>query len=171
MMYLLVFRFFGPVVDQFNQNMYRYFSRYLLKKYGLKVSGLPLWISTNVFFDRGDGDRIEIGDRCVISHGVKILTHDYSLDRYFERAHGTSDYEVFREAKVVISEQCFIGMNSLILPGVTIGAGAIVGAGSVVTRSVDADTVVAGVPAKLIGTTSEVWGKSHASFVKQRRRS
>jgi len=170
MIYLVLFRLFGPVVDRLSQTMYRHFSKFLLKRYGLEISGLPLWISTKVFFDRGSGDRIVLGDRCVISNGVKILTHDFSLDRYYERFQGESDYEVFREAKVVISEQCFIGMNALILPGVTIGAGAIVGAGSVVTKSVDADTVVAGVPARVIGTTAEVWMKSHASFAKQRRR-
>ena len=170
MIYLFLFRLFGPVVDKSSQTMYRYFTKFLLKRYGLEISGLPLWISTKAFFDRGSGNTIKLGDRCVISHGVKILTHDFSLDRYYERFEGESEYEVFREAKVVISEQCFIGMNALILPGVTIGAGAIVGAGSIVTKSVDADTVVAGVPARVIGTTEEVWNKSHTSFTKQRRR-
>ena len=49
-----------------------------------------------------------------------------------------------------IGSDCWIGANSIILPGVTIGDGAIVAAGSIVSKSVDAYSIVGGVPAKLI---------------------
>lgn len=54
------------------------------------------------------------------------------------------------EEKIVVEDYVFIGPRSIILPGVTIGEGAIVAAGSVVTKSVEPNTIVAGVPAKKI---------------------
>lgn len=51
---------------------------------------------------------------------------------------------------VKICSNCDIGINAVILPGVTIGKGSIVGAGAVVTKDVEPDTIVAGVPAKVL---------------------
>lgn len=52
--------------------------------------------------------------------------------------------------KIEIKDKCFIGINSIILPNVTIGPNSVIGAGSVVTKDVPPNTVVAGVPAKVI---------------------
>lgn len=54
------------------------------------------------------------------------------------------------EEKIIVEDYVFIGPRSIILPGVTIGTGAIIAAGSVVTKSVDPHTIVAGIPAKKI---------------------
>jgi len=56
------------------------------------------------------------------------------------------------EKEVTIKDYCFIGPRAIILPGVTINTGAIVAAGAVVTKDVDENSIVAGVPAKPIGT-------------------
>ena len=58
------------------------------------------------------------------------------------------------EEKITVEDYVFIGPRSIILPGVTIGTGAIIAAGSVVTKSVDPHTIVAGVPAKKINERS-----------------
>ena len=58
-----------------------------------------------------------------------------------------------RVAPVVIGDDVFIGMEALILKGVTVGAGSVIGAGSVVTRDVPPGSVVAGNPARVVGTT------------------
>lgn len=63
------------------------------------------------------------------------------------------DYDAF--GKVVIQDYAYIGAHSQIMPGVTIGEGAIVAAGSIVTKSVAPYTVVGGNPAKYIGTVQE----------------
>lgn len=65
------------------------------------------------------------------------------------------DFDVF--GKVVIKDWAYVGAYSQILPGVTIGEGALVAAGSVVTKSVDPYTVVGGNPAKYISTVNEYY--------------
>jgi acetyltransferase-like isoleucine patch superfamily enzyme len=56
---------------------------------------------------------------------------------------------------IVLKRNCWIGANSVILPGVTVGENSVVAAGSVVTKDVPADTVVAGVPARVIKKVTE----------------
>ena len=87
------------------------------------------------------GDKITIGNRVVLSPGVMILTSTHELDI---REHRAGD---LRFAPVVIGDGAWLGARSVILPGVTIGAGAIVNAGSVVNKDVAAHTRVGGTPA------------------------
>lgn len=109
---------------------------------------------------------IIIEDYVTIAWGGHIYDHDsHSLD-YRERMkdnerqiddalHGRSfiqskDWSVVNSKPIVIRKHAWIGMNVIILKGVEIGEGAVVGAGSVVTKDVPAWTVVAGNPAKVI---------------------
>jgi len=89
--------------------------------------------------------RIEIGDDVAIAHRVFIGdTHHEFQD--VERA--PLDQGLAEPRPVSIGPRCFLGTGCAILPGVTLGEGAIVGANAVVTRDVPAHTLVAGVPAK-----------------------
>ena len=90
---------------------------------------------------RGAGG-IAIGDRVLIAAGAVITTvgHPLELPRW----------GITVAKPVRIGDDVWIGANAVILPGVSIGSGSIVGAGAVVTRDVPADTVVAGVPARVI---------------------
>lgn len=97
---------------------------------------------------------ITIGDNVQITHGVSIHTHGGGqvLRRQYP------DFDVF--GKVVIEDWAYIGAYSQIMPGVTIGEGALVAAGSIVTKSVDPYTVVGGNPAKFICTTKEYYERN-----------
>lgn len=86
--------------------------------------------------------KITIGSCVSISEDVVILTADHDVH--------SSGFDG-RERPVEISSYAFIGTRSMILPGVKIGRGAVVAAGSVVTRDVADFEIVAGVPAKSIG--------------------
>lgn len=106
---------------------------------------------------------IIIGDDVTLAWGITLYTHNsHSLD-WQERAndiaiisdnlrHGhdmltNKNWDVVKSAPIIVKDKAWIGMNSIILKGVTIGEGAVVGAGSVVTKDVPPWTVVGGNPA------------------------
>ena len=106
---------------------------------------------------------ISIGNRVLISHGVNIFdsqTHSFSAskrNKHFKQIFSTghpSDIDL-GEKPVVIEDDVWIACMSIILKGVHIGQGAVVAAGSVVTRDVPAWTIVAGNPASAIKTIPE----------------
>jgi maltose O-acetyltransferase len=105
--------------------------------------GANTWINRGCTLDLRGG--LRIGDNVSIAAEVVILSADHDRDQ-------VSFPLRFRE--VVIEDHVWIGMRAMILPGVHIGRGAVVGAGSVVTRDVAALAVVAGAPARQIGTRS-----------------
>ncbi|MFZ5572828.1 MAG: acyltransferase [Thermodesulfobacteriota bacterium] len=116
----------------------------------------------------GEGTRIwstesiHIGDRVQIAHNVNILDNNsHSLDpsiryRHYRQimtsGHPKTNTFDMQSAPVVIGSDAWIGFNSIILKGVTIGKGAIVAAGSVVTKNVPEFAIVAGNPAAVVKT-------------------
>lgn len=97
---------------------------------------------------------ITIGNNCQITRCVSIYTHGggQSIRQICPK------FDVF--GKVVIEDWAYIGAYSQIMPGVTIGEGALVAAGSVVTKSVAPHTVVGGNPARYICTTEEFYERN-----------
>lgn len=91
---------------------------------------------------------IKIGDRVKLGGSVKIYDTDFHSTDFHERA--IDKNSGIATAPVVIGNDVFIGANSTILKGVTIGDRSVIGAGSVVTKSIPEDEVWAGVPAKFI---------------------
>jgi acetyltransferase-like isoleucine patch superfamily enzyme len=101
---------------------------------------------------------IEIGNKVTITYGVFLITHDAS-SRLFRESLPDSSKFGNRFGTVRVLDNCFIGINSIILPGVTIGPNSIVGAGSVVVKDVPPNTVIAGVPAREICDLDEYKNK------------
>lgn len=93
---------------------------------------------------------IKIGNHCTITAGVAFITHDGGAWVFREEI---PKLNVF--GKIEIKDNCFIGVKSIILPNITIGPNSVVGAGSVVTKDVSPNTVVAGIPAKTICSVEE----------------
>ena len=108
--------------------------------------GLNLHIGPNVFINAGcrfqDQGGIYIGEGALIGHNTVIATLNHDMD--------PAKRASLMPAPVHIGRNAWIGSNSTILPGVTIGEGAVVAAGAVVSKDVEPNTVVGGVPAKLI---------------------
>jgi Acetyltransferase (isoleucine patch superfamily) len=98
---------------------------------------------------------VSIGDETLISPGVSFITHDAGT-WVFRTEHPLAG----RFGRITIGTRVYIGLRSILLPGITIGDRAIVAAGSVVTKDVPAGTVVAGVPARVIGTVDEYMRKT-----------
>jgi len=89
---------------------------------------------------------ISIGDRVTITGGVKFLTHDGAT--WLIRDENGRRY---RYAPIHVGNDVFIGIDTIILPGVEIGNQVIIGAGSVITKSIPDCVIVAGNPACIIG--------------------
>lgn len=107
-----------------------------------KMATLEIGEGTNIG-DRTEihvGDKVIIGENCAISWDVCILDRDY----HEFNGHG----EIKKE--IVIGDKVWIGCRSTILKGVTIGKGAVIAAGSIVTKDVPANCCVGGNPAKVI---------------------
>jgi len=110
--------------------------------------------------------KVEFGDNIFVAWGVYFYDHnshsidfnlrqqditqqlkDYRNGDYFIK---NKNWDVVDSAPIKVCDNVWIGMNAIILKGVTLGEGAIVGAGSVVTKSVDPWTVIAGNPAVVV---------------------
>jgi maltose O-acetyltransferase len=102
--------------------------------------GSSTWINRDCALDTRGG--LAVGDHVSISPEVVVLTADHDRD---------DPRFPLRHRRVVIEDHVWIGMRALILPGVRIGRGAVVAAGAVVSRDVEPLSIVAGVPARVVG--------------------
>ena len=113
--------------------------------------GKNLHIGKRVFINSGcrfqDQGGITIGDESLIGHNVVFATinHDYNPEN-----RGTMYLK-----PIVLERRSWIGSNATILPGVTVGENSVVAAGSVVTKDVPPNTIVAGNPAKFTSNLEE----------------
>lgn len=129
-----------------NDNIYRYFLEfrhfvlYLMNYYYRIVYGMSIHktvrVSLKAKLDKTNPKGIYIGEYSYVSFGAVLLAHDFPNNLSYK--------------KTIIGKKCFIGCNSIVLPGVKIGDEVVVAAGSVVTKSVASNTLVAGNPAKII---------------------
>lgn len=97
---------------------------------------------------------IEIGNNVIVGRKVNFVTHDGSVGIFRDKL---PNFDVY--GKIKIGNNSFIGNESMILPGVSIGDNCIIGAMSLVTKSVPDNIVVAGNPAKYICTSEEYFDK------------
>lgn len=107
---------------------------------------------------------ITIGDRVTITSGVRLVTHDGST--WLVRDQNNSRYQKY--APITIGSNVFIGLNTIIMPGVTIGDNVVVGAGSVVTKDIPANSIAVGNPARVISTYDKFHQKIEISCVNNR---
>lgn len=105
---------------------------------------------------------VTVGNNTALSSHVRIVTHDGGAARLHYMGFTPKKCDLF--GQVVIGNNCFIGMNSVIMKNVTIGDNCFIGVGSVVTKSIPAGSVACGVPARVIGTVKEFYEKHHDCF-------
>ena len=96
---------------------------------------------------------IYIDDYAHITSGCRLLCHQRDLTGYCV---GDNAADLgYRTGEIHIGKGVMVGMESIIMPGVTIGDGAIIGAGSIVTKDIPAWTIATGRPAKVIKSIPE----------------
>ncbi len=97
---------------------------------------------------------ISLGNNVHITKGVQFVNHDGGVHVF---RHKIKEFDVF--GKITIGDNTYIGNNAIILPGVSIGKDCVIGANSVVTKSIPDQCVVAGNPARFISSTDEYYQK------------
>lgn len=153
----VICKFFGNIMRKMLSNMMdwaileplcpRKLRPALLRRIGCKV-GNGVYIGDFVHVDLGHSDMITIEDSVSIASGTRLLCHQRDFSDYCVG----DDYMKlgYIIKPIVLKKGCLVGMESFVMPGVTIGEGAIVGAGSLVTKDVPAWTIATGRPAKVI---------------------
>ncbi len=92
-------------------------------------------VSFGAKLDKTNPKGIHIGEETYISSGVYVLSHDFIIGEHVDTS---------------IGKRCFIGLNVIIMPGVTIGDEVFVAAGSIVSKNIKSNSLVSGNPAKVI---------------------
>lgn len=122
------------------------------KRAGVDAKGI-FRVGYGVYFDASNAEHIHIEDGVWIAAECLLLCHKRNLGDY--KVGDDYNETPYKIKEIVLKKGCCIGMRSLIMPGVTVGEGAIIGAGSVVVKDVPPYTIVTGNPAKVVKEFSE----------------
>ena len=106
---------------------------------------------------------IKMGNHVRITAGVKFVTHDGGVWVLRELKKELKEVDLF--GKIVIGDNVHIGLDSVIMPGVTIGNNVIIGCGAIVTKDIPDNSIAVGVPARVISSIDEYERKNADKFV------
>ena len=106
------------------------------------VLGKNVFINSNCYFM--DGAKITVGDNVFIGPSCGFYTANHPLD------YQTRNQGIEQALPILIGNNVWLGGNVIVLPGVEIGNGCVIGAGSVVTKDIEANSIATGVPCKVI---------------------
>lgn len=95
-------------------------------------------------------NRVKIGDQCLLGSNVMIIDHSHGKNDMEELSIHPSLRDLYSKGEIVLGERCWVGENVVILPGVHIGDETVIGANSVVTKSMPEKCVIAGNPAHIV---------------------
>jgi hypothetical protein len=121
---------------------------------GMVVGERCRFIKPNTIAFGSEPYLVRLGNHVTVCAGVHFITHDGGVWVLREQH---PDIDVF--GPITVGNNVFIGPNTLILPGATIGDNCIIGAGSVVTRNIPSNSVAVGIPARVIKSLDEYWAK------------
>ena len=130
----------------------------------LRSKGLTIGKDCEIYKDVSWGSEpylIKIGDHVRITSGCRFITHDGGV-WVLRKMYGVDSADLFGPIKV--GNNVHIGMNAVIMPGVTVGNNVVIGCGAVVTHDIPDGEVWGGVPARKIKTTEEYYEKNKDRF-------
>lgn len=117
-----------------------------LREFGVRIGENCRMFTKNPYETFGSEPYlIRIGDHVTVTTGVKFITHDGGTWVFRQE---DPDFDVF--GPIEVKDNVFIGIGTIIMPGVTIGENSVIGSHSVVSRDIPPNSVAAGVPAKVI---------------------
>ena len=129
-------------------------TKYIIKKHVFKSVGENFFYQPR--FIPSDPELIKFHNNVTVASGVTFINHD--LIHNVMKNIDNREYDYYSGC-IEVMDNVFIGSNSTILPNVKIGPNVVIAAGSVVTKDVPENSVVAGVPAKVIGSFDEYMNK------------
>lgn len=109
----------------------------VVRGWNVKIGKRVVIMNNSLFMSAGG---IEIEDDVLVAANAQLISNN----------HDPEEHSIITCRPIKLKRNCWIGAGATILPGVTVGENAIVGAGAVVTKDVEANTIVGGIPAKLI---------------------
>ena len=133
---------------------------YFLKRWGVRMDGPPIYISSKTDLDGSDYSLIHLGEGFTISSYVRVLTHDWSPHTGGKLMGVPDGPPLGRTRGVSVGAHTFIGTGSIVMPGAVIGKGCIIGAGTVVRGIVPDYSIVIGSPGRVVGD-SRAYMKRH----------
>lgn len=142
-----------PYTDEYNAMVQQLFGEFgegsrlmpptiVVRGQNVKIGKRVVVMNNSLFMSAGG---ITIEDDAMVAGNVQLISNN----------HDPAERQILTCKPVLLKRNCWVGAGSTILPGVTVGENAIVGAGSVVTKDVEPNTVVAGNPAKFIKRLDE----------------
>ena len=132
--------YFMEILSKIVQRFRFYYYSFL--GYDIKKSTI---MESKLNLDKVYPQGIHIGENTLVAMGATILCHEHVK-------RDPNDYRMPLIKETFIGKNCFIGINVIVLPGIKIGDEVIVGSGSIVTKDVPSNCIVAGNPAKIIKT-------------------
>lgn len=138
-----MFSFIASIRDGFRKLVLR-------RLYGFTI-GEDVYISPKAYLDKNLNGFIHIGDNCFVTRDVIILTHTQA-----KQGGPRGLWGEIEKGKVTIGNNVFIGVKTVIMPGVTIGDNCIIGACSLVTKSIPDNSIAFGQPARVVKKSIEV---------------
>lgn len=138
------------------------------KKYlnWLRIKGVVVGEGTyvhdpkNITIDVSRPELLKIGEHVFLHAGTTILTHDWASWCFVKKY---NDF-IPSHGKVIIGNNVWLGENVTILKGVEIGDNVIIGAGSIVTKSIPSDSIAVGVPARVISNMDDYYNKRKSEY-------
>lgn len=158
----IIYRNIIYLIEPFNANLYMSIYSNYLTNCGMNLKGKPRYIAPTVHFDGNDYSLITLGEDVVISKHVEFLTHDFSIARGLQAINkkkvndGKDEYFL---RTISVGNNCFIGLNSVIMPGATIGDNVIIGSGTVVRGVIPDNKIVIGNPGRIVEDV-DVWAEN-----------
>lgn len=129
------------------------------RRKGVNIGENCSFIGKNINFG-SEPYLIEIGNNVRVSFDVVFITHDGATHVLRLKNPGVVTY-----GRIIVKDNVFIGARSIIMPNVTIGRNSVIGAGSIVTKDVEKNSVYAGNPAKRICSIEEYEKKNKHKFM------
>ena len=136
----------------------------IYRKYGVKI-GESCSIGNNVHFG-SEPYLVTLGNHVRVTESVRFITHDGGM--WVLRGLDDTYKEMDLISPIIVGNNVHIGIATIIMPGVIIGDNVIIGCGSIVTKNIPSNSVVAGVPARIIRTLKEYEDKNKSRMIQSR---